>query len=222
MEGFSPLVQLGMRYKRAFFDFSHSADYSAITKEQDLSGMMDFQKYRLIYEKYQHCYGEEFLRADAIDYPVSYSEDDPYTLVIERFRSEVSEVCGGETAVKEAKRDAYYGGLTDEQVRQAVIGSYDTSDGLTFRELYDISYDIWSVGLDGGFHFRLDDLFADYSEGDTAFDANLKREEMLDKKVTAADFDRMQRFYDSCVSDVIMMPPDYMETLSAVRAAVKM
>ena len=124
----SALVQMGMNYKRTFFDFSHSGDYSVLTKEQDFSGMMDFQKYRLIYEKYQHCYGAEFLRADAIDYPAPYSEEDPYTSVIEKFRSEVIEVCGGEMAVKEAKRDAYYGGLTDEQVRRAVIESYDTSE----------------------------------------------------------------------------------------------
>ena len=211
------MVRIGMEHKKEFFDFSHAEEFGELTRVQDLSGKTDFQKYRIIYEKYQHCYGEDFLRADAIDYPSSaYWEEDPYTAVINRFRSEVCEVCGGESAVKEAKRDAYYGGLTDEQVRRAVIESYDTSEGITFRELYDISYDIWSVGLDGGFHFRLDDLFAD----DDISSGNCRREEILDAKVNAEVFDRMRCVYDSCMKNGTVMPQAYLDTLDALRECI--
>ena len=219
---FSPQVQMGLDYKKQFFDFSNAGDYKSLTESQNLDGMTNYEKYRVIYEKYQHCYGEDFLKAEVIDYPIpAYSEDDPYMSVIRKFYREVNEVCGGEMAVKEARRDAYYGGMTDIEVRQAVVDSYDTSDGITFRELYNISYDIWSVGLDGGFHFRLDDLFADFGAGDTAYDANIKREGMLDKKVTSAYFNKMQQVYESCVSHGIMIMPDYMETLSSIRVNVQ-
>ncbi|MBQ8827418.1 MAG: hypothetical protein IJ007_10030 [Oscillospiraceae bacterium] len=218
---FSPQVQMGMNYKKQFFDFSNAADYNMLTESQNLDGMTNFQKYKVIYEKYQHCYGEDFLKAEAVDYPITtFSEDDPYMSVIRRFYKETAEVCGGEMAAKEARRDAYYGGLTDSEVRQAVIDRFNTEDGITFMELYHMSYEMLSVGLDGGFHFRLDNLFADFAARDTAYDANIKREGMLDKKVTTAYFDKMQRVYESCVSHGIMIMPDYMETLSAIRANV--
>lgn len=218
---FSPQVQMGMNYKKQYFDFTNAGDYRKLTDSQNLEGMTNFQKYKVIYEKYQHCYGEEFLKAEAVDYPITtFSEDDPYMSVIRRFNKEVNEVCGGEMAVREARRDAYYGGLTDSEVRKAVIDGFCTDDGITFKELYHMSYEMWSVGLDGGFHFRLDNLFADFAARDTAYDANIKREGMLDKKVTKSYFDEMQRVYEGCVSHGIMIMPDYMETLSAIRASV--
>ncbi|MDE6747116.1 MAG: hypothetical protein K2J72_10875, partial [Oscillospiraceae bacterium] len=156
---FSPNVENGLRYQRSCFDFTHSAEFAKLTAAEDFTGMSDAEIYKAIYEKYQYCYGKNFYYADAISYPMAPSDYDDYNKVIRRFEKEVAAALGddlgNEKHVKAARREALYGDKSDYEVRQAIIDEYDLSDGMTFRELYKMTYDMWKVGLDGGLHNRL-------------------------------------------------------------------
>lgn len=216
---FEPDVELGIKYMRSCFDIVDDGKYNKLTAEEDFTGMSRPEIYKAIYEKYQNCYGENFYYGDAISYPIPPSDYDDYNKIIRRFDKEVAAALGDTEKVQAARREALYGDMSDYEVRRAIIGKYDLSDGLTFRELYQLSFDIWKVGLDGGFHNRLDDLFYDFSTAESRANCDniAAREKYLDTKVTGYYFDQMEKFYH-CPGTQIL--PEYYTTLSQIIGAL--
>ena len=183
------LTAFGEAYAKSCFDFSNSRDYSALTAAEDFTGMSPAEIYKAIYEKYQHCYGENFYYADAIDYPINTS-DNEYNRIIRRFENEVSASCGD---VQTARRQALYGEKSGGEVRREIIGGYTLEDGMTFRELYQMTYDMQKAGIDGGLHNRLDLLFYDMDGG--ANSHMLTREQYLDTKVGGKQLGTLHDIY---------------------------
>lgn len=218
---FSPNVENGLRYQRSCFDFTHSAEFAKLTAAEDFTEMSDAEIYKAIYEKYQYCYGKNFYYGKAISYPIPSSEYDDYNKIIRRFNNEVAAALGGEEYVKAARREALYGDMSDHDVRQAIIDSYNLEDGMTFRELYQMTYDIWKVGLDGGLHNRLDDLFYDFSTAESRANCDniATRENYLDAKVSGKYLNELQKFYANAMLRGNGILPQYSETLDQIRAA---
>lgn len=218
---FSTNVENGLKYQRSCFDFTNSWEFPKLTAAEDFTGMSPAEIYKAIYEKYQYCYGKNFYYADAISYPTPPSEFDDYNKVIRRFEKEVAAALGGEEQAKSARREALYGDVSGNELRQAIIDSFNLEDGLTFRELYQMTYDMWKAGLDGGLHNRLDDLFYDFStaEARAACDNIAAREQYLDTKVSGRYFTELQKFYDNAVFRGNAILPEYSETLDQIRAA---
>lgn len=217
---FDTNVENGIKYMRSCFDFTHSWEFSKLTAAEDFTGMSDAEIYKAIYEKYQYCYGENFYYGKAISYPMPPSEYDDYHKVIRRFNNEVAAALGGREQVEAARREALYGDMSDYEVRQAIIDKYDLSDGMTFRELYQMTYDIWKVGLDGGLHNRLNDLFYDFSTAESRANCDniATREKYLDTKVSGNYFSELQKFYDNAMLRGNGILPDYSATLNQIRA----
>lgn len=218
---FSTNVKNGIRYMKSCFDFSNSGQYAKLTAAEDFTGMSDAEVYKAIYEKYQYCYGKDFYFGSAISYPIPPSEYDDYNKIIRRFEKEVGAALGDENEVRSARREALYGNMNDYEVRQAIIDEYDLSDGLTFRELYRMTYEIWEVGLDGGLHNRLDDLFYDFStvESRKNCDNVAEREKYLDTKVSGKYLSELQKFYDNAMFRGNGILPAYSATLNQIRTA---
>jgi len=213
---FDPNVENGLKYMKSCFDFTNQWDFAKLTAAEDFTGMSDAEIYEAIYEKYQHCYGKNFYYGKAISYPVPPSEYDEYHKIIRRFNNEVTAALGGREQVEAARREALYGDMSDYEVRQAIIDEYDLSDGMTFRELYQMTYDIWKAGLDGGLHNRLDDLFYDFSttESRTYCDNIAARENYLDMDVSGKHFGELQKF--AMLNGIL---PEYSTTLNQIKAA---
>lgn len=218
---FDTNVENGLKYMRSCFDFTNSWEFTKLTAAEDFTGMSDAEIYKAIYEKYQYCYGKNFYYGKAISYPIPSSEYDDYSKVIRRFNNEVAAALGGEEHVKAARREALYGDKSDHEVRQAIIDEYDLSDGMTFRELYQMTYDIWKAGLDGGLHNRLDDLFYDFSTAESRANCDniATREQFLDTKVSGKYFSELQKFYANAMLRGSGILPRYSETLDQIRAA---
>ncbi|MDE6709308.1 MAG: hypothetical protein K2J76_02325 [Oscillospiraceae bacterium] len=214
-------VENGLRYQRSCFDFTNSWEFAKRTAAEDFTGMSDAEIYKAIYEKYQYCYGKNFYYGKAISYPIAPSEFDDYNKVIRRFNNEVAAALGGREQVEAARREALYGDMSDYEVRQAIIDEYDLSDGMTFRELYKMTYDIWKVGLDGGLHNRLDDLFDDFSTAESRANCDniATRENYLDTKVSGKYFSELQKFYDNAMLRGNGILHEYSATLNQIREA---
>ncbi|MDE6592139.1 MAG: hypothetical protein K2K57_03635 [Oscillospiraceae bacterium] len=144
-------IKNALNYCSSCFDFTNSKDYDRLTAEENFSGLSNAEKYKSIYEKYQHCYGENFLEASAGDYGLIPSEYDIYTPVIRKFKEEVNEACGGEAEVIKARRDALYGeNLSDTEVRKAIIEKYVTDGKITNRDYNKMTNEMDLCGVGGG------------------------------------------------------------------------
>ncbi len=210
---FEPNVQNGLEYERSCFDFTNMNDIGKLTAKEDFTSMSEAEIYKAIYEKYQHCYGENFYYSRAISYPAAPLEDDYCSVVMHNFNREINAAIKDVTA---ARREALYGDMSDYEVRQAIIDSYNLEDGMTFRELYQMTYDIWQVGLDGGLHNRLDDLFYDFSTAESRANCDniATREKYLNIDVSGKYFNELHKF--SMLKGIL---PEYSTTLNQIRAA---
>ena len=144
-------IRNALNYYSSCFDFTNSRDYESLTAKEDFNGMSNADKYRSIYEKYQHCYGENFLEASAGDYGLIPSEYDIYSPVIRKFKEEVNEACGGEAEAIKARRDALYGeNLSDTEVRRAIIEKYVVDGKITNRDFNKMTNEMDLCGVGGG------------------------------------------------------------------------
>lgn len=144
-------IQSVLNYYSSCFDFTNSRDYEQFTAKEDFTGMSNACKYKAIYEKYQHCYGENFLEASAGDYGLIPFEYDVYSPVIRRFNEEVNEACGGEAEAVKARRDALYGeDLSDTEVRRAIIEKYVVNGKITNRDYNKMTNEMDLCGVGGG------------------------------------------------------------------------
>ncbi|MCM1330330.1 MAG: hypothetical protein NC253_12930 [Ruminococcus sp.] len=207
------LIAFGEEYAKSCFDFSNSRDYAALTAAEDFTGMSPAEIYKAIYEKYRHCYGENFYYAGAVDYPMQPSDYDDYNRIIRRFENEVSAACGN---AEQARRQALYGEKSGSEVRREIIGGYNLEDGMTFRELYQMTYDMQKAGVDGGLHNRLDLLFYDMDGG--ANSHMLTREQYLDTKVGGKQLSTLRDIYANQAMRGGVLP-EYAAALGQISAA---
>lgn len=148
-------IELGLKYKRSCFNGNvvdgdiRLLDYK-IT--EDLSEMTPAEKYKAIYEKYQHCYGENFLYAEAADYVSHPFETDDYIHVINKFKKEIKTACGKDCNMAKLRRNALYPDMNEAEIQNAIVEKFDTSDGISLIELNQIAYEMKSCGIDHGIH----------------------------------------------------------------------
>lgn len=214
-------LKMGLNYNMSCVDDKNWRDYDRLTAEEDFTGMSAAEIYKAIYEKYQHCYGKNFIDINAVPYVTTPGAFDSFQGLISKFNMEIRSACGSDADIKEIRREALYGDMSDYEVRQAIIDSYNFEDGMTFRELYQMTYDIWKVGLDGGLHNRLDDLFYDFSTAESRANCDniATREQFLDTKVSGKYFSELQKFYDNAMLRGNGILPEYSATLNQIRAA---
>ena len=116
------IIQLGYDYRKSCFDLTNRKDYEAMTAAEDFTGMTDAEIYKAIYEKYQHCYGENFYEANAIDY-LNMNMERKYGSILRQFDDELSEVFGDaySSRVMKARREALYGNMKEADVHSAIM-----------------------------------------------------------------------------------------------------
>lgn len=104
-------------------DDTNWQDYDKLTAEEDFMGMSAAEIYKTIYEKYQHCYGENFIDINTVPYVSANGSVDTFRGLISRFQRDVKSAIGsGDYAdIQKARREALYGDADDYDVRAAII-----------------------------------------------------------------------------------------------------
>ncbi len=233
LPNFDPSVKLGLDYLKSCFDFTNSREFDALTEAEDFTGMSDAEIYKAIYEKYQYCYGEDFYRAYDIKYIAAPSDYDPYYPVLRRFDKEVMAACGFDydnyNKLETLRKEALYGDMSDYEIREAILDKYELSDGMSFRELYHISGELSSVGLDGGIKGYLDLLWYDFSAAPKAAmnamneetDLFLIREKYFNTNVTMSYIEQLKNIHTNR-SMYGLSYPDFKTALSQILNGLKL
>ncbi|MDE6745739.1 MAG: hypothetical protein K2J72_03765 [Oscillospiraceae bacterium] len=229
LPNYDPSVKLGLDYLKSCFDFTNSREFNALTEAEDFTGMSDAEIYKAIYEKYQYCYGENFYRAYDIKYIAAPSDYDPYYPVLRRFDKEVMAACGFDydnySKLETLRKEALYGDMSDYEIREAILDKYELSDGMSFRELYQISGEMSSVGLDGDIKGYLDLLWYDFTAApkdavNAETDLFLIREKYFDTNVTASYIELLKRIHANR-SMYGNGSPDFHTALEQIRNGVR-
>lgn len=147
-------IQMGLNYNKTCYDGTNYWDYEKLTAEEDFTGMSAAEIYKAIYEKYQHCYGENFIEINAIPYTRPPHSEDFYGGIIDKFYNELETAVGDCSERQQARREALYGDMDDNDVRAAIIEKY-AADGLTNADLYKITAEMDRCGVGGGIHSAL-------------------------------------------------------------------
>lgn len=150
-------IQMGLNYNKTCYDGTNYWDYEKLTAEEDFTGMSAAEIYKAVYEKYQHCYGENFIDINAIKYVRPPHSEDSFAQFIERFDKEIGTAIGSSdyADIQKARREALYGDMDDYDVRAAIIEKYAGEDGLTNSDLYKIAAEMDRCGVGGGAHSAL-------------------------------------------------------------------
>lgn len=195
-------IKIALEYYDTCFDLKYSRDYDKLTAEEDFTGMTITEKYKAVYEKYQHCYGENFLEAWAVRYSVP--SDVYMERILHQFEQEIERVCGSPTYsedVQKARREALYGKVSNEEVRRIILDKYKDGDNLTMRNLFKAASEMSECGVGGsGLHTvvvdRLEsncDSVDDYYKEDHFY----LREAKLDEYITPYQIRKMVRDLNS-------------------------
>lgn len=145
-------VQMGINYNRTCYDGTNRRDYDKLTAAEDFTGMSAAEIYKAIYEKYQHCYGENFLDINAIPYVVPPHSEDFYGGLLDSFYNELEVAIGGTSERQKACREALYGDMSDYEIRAAIMEKYSFDGTLTNSDLYKIAKAMDQCGVGGGIH----------------------------------------------------------------------
>ena len=146
------LIDLGLDYSASCFDFTNARDYRKLTDEEDFTGMSKVEIYKAIYEKYQYCYGENFLNSNAINYLCCPLGRSRYESIYNHFFEEAAEACGGYDDLRNLHKKALYGDMKDYDVRQAIIDKYVTDGNVTLSDFYKMTYEMDRCGVGEGVH----------------------------------------------------------------------
>lgn len=146
-------IQMGINYNKTCYDGTNWRDYDRLTAEEDFTGMSAAEIYKAIYEKYQHCYGENFIDINAIPYVAPPYSEDSFRQFIDRFDKEIETAIGSSNYadIQKARREALYGDMSDYDVRAAIMEKY-ADDGFTNADLYKITAEMDRCGVGGGIH----------------------------------------------------------------------
>lgn len=145
-------IQMGINYNRTCYDGTNRRDYDELTTEEDFTGMSPAEIYKAIYEKYQHCYGENFLDINAVTYVRPPQSEDFYGGLLDRFYNELETAIGGVSERQKACRKALYGDMSDYEIRAAIMEKYSSDGTLTNADLYKITKAMDQCGVGGGIH----------------------------------------------------------------------
>lgn len=150
-------IKMGMNYNKSCINDENWQDYEKLTAEEDFTGMSPAEIYKAIYEKYQHCYGENFIDINAVPYVRPTQSDDSFGKLIDKFYNELEKAVGSSNYadVQKARREALYGDMDDYDVRAAIIEKYKGDDGITNSDLYKITAEMDRCGVGGGMHSPL-------------------------------------------------------------------
>ncbi len=142
------MIKYGLEYKASCFDLTHCGEFDELTMNCDYTGMTVVEKYKAIYERYQYCFGENFLDARAIRYnDTPVRADDPYRAVINMFNDEVEAVCGKENPA-DIRCEALYGDMRDEDIMQAIMEKYNPNGrSMTLRQMCKATYEMELCGV---------------------------------------------------------------------------
>lgn len=186
-------------YYDSCMDFSNAKDYGEMTANEDFSGMSEAEIYKAIYEKYQHCYGENFLEASAI----VYGKESP---IVMRFNNEINKNCGKyyEYKVQNIRRELLYGNANAHDVRQRILDKYTENGNITMRNLFKANNEMNLCGVGCG--FGADNILMDIeSSTDNAFDYDKEnhfalRMTNLDSYVTSSALKKMAKTVESRIN----------------------
>lgn len=148
-------IDLGLKYERSCFEgnvISGDAMLYELNKQQDLTGMTPAEKYKAVYEKYQKCYGENFLYAEAANYASQSVNVDHYRRTISNFENEIKAVCGDDCNMTKLRKNALYPDMSETEIQNAIVEKFDLSDGMTLTELYQMTYELKICGVGKGLH----------------------------------------------------------------------
>lgn len=185
-------------YFDSCMDCTNAADFDELTANEDFTGMTVAEKYKAIFEKYQHCYGENFLEAGAVRYWASG--------VVERFNGELDEHCGKHygSEIEKAHRELLYGSASNSEVRQKILDKYSENGSLTVRNLFKAVNEMCLSGVADGGLGGIYDTVLDRIESNAYNEDEYYREDhiellidKLDKPVTAMDCQKMLNTYKS-------------------------
>ena len=205
-EAVDRIIQLGYDYRKSCFDLTNRKDYEAMTAAEDFTGMTNAEIYKAIYEKYQHCYGENFFEANAIDY-LAMNMERKYGSILRQFEDELSEVFGDaySSKVQKARREALYGNMKEADVRSAIMEKYMEDGNITLRNLFKALNEMDACGVGGemmsglnrptNFGDGVDSIFNSLSQTDSIW----AREANMDKFVTPKLFQQLKSFCESHV-----------------------
>ena len=219
---FDKKVQEAIAYYNSCFDFTNSGDFRDLTVAEDFTGMTKAEKYAAIYQKYQHCYGENFLEGNAADTWYIPSKYNVYKPIIDNFNQEIYAACGKNGAEK-ARKEALYGDCkNDYEVREAIIQKYmqNSTDGrLTHRDYYKMTYEMDLCGVGGGICRSMhNETYVTHYLGDTALDDNTS-EKFLDSYITQTDIQDIINSY-SIVSQYSFDTSSYFPALNQIISAI--
>ena len=222
---YPPNQKMGMDYKASCFDFTNAGDFDELTANEDFTGMTDVEKYKAIYEKYQHCYGENFIFAFSVCYENPMSWDDPYRLITREFVNEVKAACGSEADFCKIRAEALYGeNLSNYQIREKIIDKY-YYEGMTIRDFIKMADEMGRCGVGAELINCADPCrevpgvfygFNIFTE--MKYDKFALREAILDDEVSAEYLGNMQRIYESRVATNCYYHPEYGDVLNQVMA----
>ena len=147
-------LKMGLNYNMSCVDDKNWRDYDRLTAEEDFTGMSAAEIYKAIYEKYQHCYGKNFIDINAVPYVTTPGAFDSFQGLISKFNMEIRSACGSDADIKEIRREALYGDMSDYDVRAAIMEKY-AADGFTNADLYKVTAEMDRCGVGGGIHTPL-------------------------------------------------------------------
>ncbi|MDE6594923.1 MAG: hypothetical protein K2K44_02805 [Oscillospiraceae bacterium] len=185
-------------YFDSCMDYTNVGDFDEITANEDFTGMTTAEKYKAIFEKYQHCYGENFLEAGAVRYWDSG--------VVKRFNSEIEEHCGAYfgSEIEKAHRELLYGNASKSEVRQKILEKYTEDGNLTVRNLFKAVNEMCLSGVaDDGLGGIYDTVLDRIESNTDNVDEYYKEDHVglliskLDNYITANDCQKMLKKYQS-------------------------
>lgn len=143
------LIGIGGKYRKSCWDGAHWTELDELTKAADYTGMSDAEKYRAIYEKYQYCFGENFLDTEAIGFSRPTASEDSYHLTVLKFYDELKENFGSRAKSMEIRCEALYGTTDKYEVRQAIIDKYTDGRNITLGNFYKMANEMYECGVGG-------------------------------------------------------------------------
>ncbi len=115
-------------------------------EKPDYSTMNENEIYNAVLDEYKHKFGDDFLdRKKLCLSPVTYEEATIYS----DFHLKLENLLGGPKEVRAVAREATYGDMSDDEVREAIVEQY-SQDTMTLRDFMYISYEMQRVGVDVG------------------------------------------------------------------------
>jgi hypothetical protein len=137
---------VGLEECKLNFDTTNHYEFLRLTEETDLTELSDTEKYMSILDKYEYCYGNDFLNSFSLGTPYPYM----YLGLLKRFNSELTEQFGSAEAAQKVSRQAEYGNMTNAQIRAEIIDKYPPKGERTYRDIMYMSYEMSRAGVDNG------------------------------------------------------------------------